>query len=70
MVLQFQNKDMDGLYLKYKSFANEFEGKRTREMRDTSSRLELCINGVFEKFMVCECLRGFQGLSIRVIAHK
>ena len=26
---------------------NEFEGKRTREMRDTSLRSELCTNGVF-----------------------
>ena len=48
MVLQFQNKDKDGLYLRYRSFANEFEGKHMREMRDTSSRSELCINGVFE----------------------
>ena len=48
-MLQFQNKDRDGLYLRYKSFVNEFERKCTREMRDTSSRSELCINGVFEQ---------------------
>ena len=46
-MLQFQNKDRDGLYLRYRSFANDFEGKRTREMKNTSSRSELCINGVF-----------------------
>ena len=46
-MLQFQNKDRDGLYLRYRSFANDFEGKRMREIKDTSSRVELCINGVF-----------------------
>ena len=70
MVLQFWNKDRDGLYMRYRSFANEFEGKRTREMRDTSSRSELCINGVFEQFLVCECLREFDGVRIGVLACK
>ena len=70
MVLHFQNKDRDGLYLRYRSFANEFEIKRMREMRDTSSRSEMCFNGVFEQFLVCECLREFQGLSTRVLACK
>ena len=46
-MLQFQNKDRYGLYLRYRCFANDFEGKHTREMKDTSSREELCINGVF-----------------------
>ena len=40
-VLQFQNRDGGELYLMYGSFDDNFEGKRTMEMEDTSSRAEL-----------------------------
>ena len=46
----------DGVYLRYRSFANDFEGKCMREMKHTSSREELCINGVF--------LRNFWFVSV------
>ena len=47
MELQLWNKGRDGLYLMYGSFENDFEGKHTIEMEDTSSREELYTNGVF-----------------------
>ena len=46
-VLQFRNKDKDELYLMYGSFENDFEGKHTMEMGDTSLRTGLYTNGVF-----------------------